>query len=188
MKPGPTPKTPLVWLWLAGFAWLALVPLARPAEAVILLTVDLQSYTLTALDAAEDVEALPLVLAVSVGSPAHPTPTGRYRPGRVILNPAWTPSEVARRFGAEPEPPSEAGPMGIAKIPFAQKGEVALHGGAVPIVLGKPISMGCVRLADAGMRALLDWLEERGALAAPRSEPSGEIVRAFRRTVQLEVR
>ena len=77
---------------------------------------------------------------VVLGSPARATPTGEHRAGRVILNPAWRPSDEALAAGARPLPPSLDGPMGVAKIPFADGGSVALHGGGDRLLLGKPVS------------------------------------------------
>jgi hypothetical protein len=76
--------------------------------------------------------------------------------------------------------------MGIAKIPLDAQG-FALHGGADPLLLGKPVSLGCVRLADADMLVLLAWLEKAGALAAPRAAAGGELHQALRRRVIFEV-
>lgn len=128
------------------------------------------------------------VLRVAVGSPAHPTPKGRFRMGRVILRPTWTPSDFARSAGARHEAASLGSPMGVAKIPFANGGAIALHGGGDPDVLGKPVSGGCVRVADADLLRLIAWLELQDALAPPRREASGEVVRDLWRTVRFRVR
>jgi hypothetical protein len=45
-----------------------------------------------------------------------------------------------------------------------------------------------VRLSDADMLVLLDWLERGGALAPERPRDNGEIHQAFRRPVAFEVR
>ena len=78
------------------------------------------------------------VLRVAVGSPAHPTPRGRFRMGRVILRPTWTPSDFARDAGAETESASLGSPMGVAKIPFAEGGAIALHGGGIRTCSASP--------------------------------------------------
>jgi len=77
--------------------------------------------------------------------------------------------------------------MGVAKIPLTSEG-LALHGGADPLLLGKPVSLGCVRLADADMLRLLDWLDGAGALASPRAAAGGELHQSLRRRVTFEVR
>jgi lipoprotein-anchoring transpeptidase ErfK/SrfK len=147
--------------------------------------VDLERFELVAVDAR--VPEAALVLPVATGSPRHPSPPGRYVPREVVRNPAWKPGNKARAWGAVPLAPSEDGPMGIAKIPLTGDG-FAVHGGANPLVVGKPISLGCVRLSDADMQALLDWLERAGALAEPRTRANGEIHHALRRPVAFEVR
>jgi hypothetical protein len=146
--------------------------------------IDLARFELAALDLRAGGE--PLVLAVATGTPANPTPTGRFRPWVVVRNPAWRPGPSARVRGAEAAEASEHTPMGIAKIPLDSQG-FTLHGGADPLLLGKPVSLGCVRLADADMLALLGWLERAGALAAPRATPGGELHQALRRRVTFEV-
>jgi len=77
--------------------------------------------------------------------------------------------------------------MGVAKIPFAEGGEIALHGGGDPRVLGKPVSGGCVRATDADILRLIAWLDLRGALAPPQPQRSGEVHRSITRPVRLRV-
>lgn len=127
------------------------------------------------------------VLRVAVGSPAHPTPPGRFRLGRVIFRPSWRPGAFALDAGARAIGASLRSPMGVAKLPFAENGGIALHGGGDPDVLGKPVSSGCVRAADADLLRLIVWLELRDGLAPPRVEASGEIVRDLGRTARLYV-
>jgi len=127
------------------------------------------------------------VLRVATGSPAHPTPTGRFRLGRVIFRPSWKPGDFAADAGAEAEAASLSSPMGVAKIPFANNGAIALHGGGDPDVLGKPVSGGCVRASDADLLRLIAWLELRGGLAPARTESSGQVVRDLSRRTRLRV-
>ncbi len=159
---------------------------AATRDPGLVLTIDRSRFELSARDARDGSQGPRL--PVAVGSPAHPTPSGRFSAHAVILNPAWHPSARARGNGAQVRPASSDGPMGVAKIPFAQGGEIALHGGGRPLLLGKPISNGCVRASDRDLLALLDWLEARGALAARRPQTDGEVERAFRRPVQVIVR
>jgi hypothetical protein len=127
-------------------------------------------------------------IRVVMGSPAHDTPGGEYSVGRVILNPAWNPSEGALTSGAVKLPASLDGPMGVAKIPFADGGSIALHGGGDPLLLGKPVSGGCVRARDADLLRVIAWLHAHGALTPAVEQPDGEIHRSFRRPVRLRVR
>jgi hypothetical protein len=155
------------------------------ADPGILLEVDRERFELTTRDLGADADG-PL-LSVALGSPANATPTGDFRLHQVIRNPEWRPGRIARAAGAEPVPASSSGPLGIAKIPFAPDG-IALHGGAHPLVLGKPVSMGCVRLADSDLLGLLDWLDAQGVLGPQREKPNGERPQGFRRPVRLRVR
>ena len=149
------------------------------------LVLDLESGELRAVDARTG--DIGPVLRVAVGSPAHPTPRGQFRLGRVILKPSWAPGGFAVEAGAHAERASLTSPMGVAKIPFAAKGSIALHGGGNPDVLGKPVSSGCVRASDADLLRLIAWLQLRGGLAPPREEASGEVVRDLWRTARLRV-
>jgi hypothetical protein len=152
----------------------------------LLLELDRNTYELRARDLATGVEGPPL--RVVLGSPAHPTPSGVFPLRIVVRNPGWNPGEVARASGALPVPPSSGGPLGIGKIPFAEGGEIALHGGADPLLLGKPVSLGCARATDDDLLRLIVWLEERRALARPQELASGEFHQHFRRPARVRVR
>lgn len=170
-------------LLLAIFAPLLL---GGAGERGVLLQLDRAHFTLTARDL--DRETTGPTLRVALGSPAHPTPSGEFPAYRVVLNPGWKPGPVARALGAKPVPPSARGPLGAGKIPFAEGGEIALHGGANPLLLGKPVSLGCVRALDEDLMALLDWLEAQGALDPVSSSGGREVQQAFRRPVRIVVR
>jgi hypothetical protein len=167
---------------------LLLMPLllAGARERGVVLELDREHFSLTARDLDHQVEGP--TLRVVLGSPAHPTPSGEFRVYTAVRNPAWHPGPIARGLGAEPEPPSDRGPLGVGKIPFAMQGEIALHGGAHPLLLGKPVSLGCVRALDADFLALLDWLEARGALQLEPPATGGEIVQVFRRPTRVVIR
>jgi hypothetical protein len=157
----------------------------RPRDPGILLELNRTTYQLTARDLS-DQDAGP-ALKVVLGSPAHPTPAGSFPIYQVVHSPEWQPGSVARARGAEPVPASAAGPMGIAKIPFAAGG-IALHGGAHPLLLGKPVSLGCVRTQDADLMHLIAWLGDRGALGKTRRQKNGESQQAFLRPARIVVR
>jgi hypothetical protein len=127
-------------------------------------------------------------IRVVLGSPAHDTPSGDFPVGRVILNPAWHPSAEAMAAGARKRPPSLNGPMGVAKIPFADGGSIALHGGGDALLLGKPVSGGCVRARDADLLRIIAWLHARDTLGRPQRLADGEIHRGFHRPVHFRVR
>lgn len=126
-------------------------------------------------------------LRVVIGSPSHPTPAGDFAVYQVVRNPSWKPGETARRRGATERPASSDGPLGVAKISFGPEG-VALHGGAREVLLGKPISLGCVRARDRDLLGLLDWLDGAGALGRRVPHPNGEETQRFSRPVRIVVR
>jgi len=168
---------------LAAVAALGLTGSAR--DPGVRVRLDLERFQLVAVDGRRPGDEL--VLPIATGSPAHPSPPGHYAPHEVVRNPGWKPGAQARAWGAQPIDPSAAGPMGVAKIPLRGDG-FALHGGANPLVVGKPVSLGCVRLSDPDMLAFLDWLDRAGALAAPHSSANGEIHQPLRRPVAFDVR
>ena len=151
----------------------------------ILLELDRASFELSARDLRGEADGprIPVVL----GSPLHPTPAGEFPLYQVIETPEWRPGPQARAAGARPVPASSRGPLGIAKIPFAPGG-VALHGGAHPLLLGKHVSLGCVRTDDGDLLGLIDWLRARGALGRSRERANGEAYRSFLRPAQLRIR
>ena len=166
------------------------IPLAsrestKPRDPGILLELNRTTYQLTARDLS-DQDTGP-ALKVVLGSPAHPTPAGTFPIYQVVHSPEWQPGSIARARGAEPVPASVAGPMGIAKIPFAAGG-IALHGGAHPLLLGKPVSLGCVRTQDADLDNLIAWLGDQGALGKNRRRENGESQQAFLRPARIVVR
>ncbi len=178
---------------LASFAFFAVG--ASPPDPGIELRLDRSRFEIEARDLRDGAQGPRL--RVALGSPGHPTPSGAWALERVILNPGWTPGPRARAAGARPEPPSTRTPMGAAKIPFSREGAYALHGGAIPLVLGKPVSSGCIRALDDALLDLIDWLGEQDALLdeaeALADAPAGpaeaaERHRRFRRPVRLYTR
>jgi hypothetical protein len=151
----------------------------------LVIELELDSFALRVRDVQRSVQGpeFPIV----TGSPAHPTPTGSFRAHSVVHNPSWEPGDTARRLGGEPIPASMDGPLGVGKIAFAADG-IALHGGAHPLLLGKPASLGCVRALDVDFARLVEWLEGQDALLPSRPQSDGERHQAFRRPIQVVVR
>jgi hypothetical protein len=160
--------------------------LAGVKDRGLVLELDRETFQLTARDLAHDVKGP--TLSVVLGSPAHPTPAGQFPIYSVVRNPGWRPGPYARSLGARAVPPSSSGPLGVGKIPFAPDG-IMLHGGADPLLLGKPVSLGCVRTRDRDLLILIDWLEERGALVrSPGADAGHEVHQALRRPARILVR
>lgn len=170
---------------LAALALCAPALLAGSRDPGLLIEVDRSRFEVRSRDLAAGVEGP--VLRVALGSPAHPTPPGDYPLYTLVQNPGWKPGPVARSRGARPVPPSESGPLGVGKLPFGG-GEIALHGGANPLLLGKPVSLGCARATDADLLRLIAWLEEREALVGRAVEVDGELHQRFRRPARVVVR
>ena len=170
--------------WLLLLACTPLLLAGNP-DPGLLLEVDLSRFEVRARDLAAGLDGP--VLPVALGSPGHPTPRGDFPLYTLVRNPDWKPGPVARSRGAEAVGPSPAGPLGVGKLPFAG-GEIALHGGASPLLVGKPVSLGCARATDADLLRLIDWLEERQALVAEPRDIGGELHRAFRRPARVVVR
>jgi hypothetical protein len=172
----------------AHFAWLLCLPwlIAGTADPGLLLELDRGTFEVRARDLASG--AVGPSLRVVLGSPAHPTPSGTFPLHVVVRNPGWSPGSFARSVGAHAVPPSAEGPLGVGKIPFAERGEIALHGGANPLLLGKPVSLGCARATDQDLLRLLDWLEQQRALQRPVALAGGELRQYFRRPARVSVR
>jgi L,D-transpeptidase ErfK/SrfK len=144
---------------------------AADPDPGLVIEIDRENYVLTAHDLRDDVAGP--ALRVAVGSPSHATPTGTFPLYQVVHDPAWHPGANARRKGAAAFAPSADGPMGVAKLPFAPGG-YAVHGGGQRVVLGKPVSLGCVRLTDTDILDLIAWMRERDALRDRAPRGSGE--------------
>jgi len=169
-------------------AWLLLAPwlVAGTTDPGVLLELDRTTFEVRARDLASG--AVGPSLKVVLGSPAHPTPSGRFPLHVVVRNPAWNPGAFARANGAHAVPSSARGPLGAGKIPFAEGGEIALHGGANPLLLGKPVSLGCARATDEDLLRLFSWLEQQRALQRPEQIAGGELRQYFRRPAHFAVR
>ncbi len=158
---------------------------ADRSDPGLLLKLDRQAYRLTSYDLRDGARGPSL--RVSLGSPAYATPAGRYAIREVIRNPGWKPGPDALALGARAVAPSPDGPLGIAKLPFGAGG-YALHGGAHPLLLGKPVSLGCVRALDEDLLGLLAWLDSRQALGEEEPQPDGERSRRLARRLRLVIR
>jgi len=184
-------RAPLSGLLLVVFVSLGLLGWDSSAAADpdpdpgFVLEIDSAAFRVSVRDARSG-ERGPSVEVV-LGSPAHETPHGDFPVAWVILRPSWHPSPSAQRAGAVPEPASLDSPMGVAKIPFAANGSVALHGGGDPRLMGRPVSGGCVRAGDGDLLRVIAWLDQHGALGPAREREDGEIHRPFQRPARVIV-
>lgn len=163
----------------------ALPWLCAASDPGLVVELDRERFEVRVRDLRDDREG-PGFLVV-IGSPSHPTPAGNFAVHEVVRNPRWDPGETARNRGARPRPASSDGPLGVAKIRFGPEG-VALHGGAREVLLGKPVSLGCVRARDRDLLALLDWMDRAGALGPRVPVGGGEETQRFQRKVRIVVR
>jgi hypothetical protein len=175
----------------ALFALLALCVAVVPGvhaqdDPGLVMELDREAYELRLWDERSG-EPGPLI-SVALGSPSNPTPSGSFPVTWVILRPSWTPGAGAQAAGAEAEGSSLSTPMGVAKIPFAGGGAIALHGGGDPRLIGQPISGGCVRAGDADLLRAIAWLDLQGALGEPRERADGEVHRPLHRPTRMIVR
>jgi lipoprotein-anchoring transpeptidase ErfK/SrfK len=102
--------------------------------------VDLSARRLTLYDNGN----VRLTAAVAVGSPATPTPTGRY-----YVNQRLVPADVAGPYG-----PGAVGISAFSNVltGWTQGGPIAIHGTDEPWSIGQALSNGCIRLPNATLR------------------------------------
>jgi hypothetical protein len=162
------------------------IDLADRSKDQLRLVLEIKTFSLSVRDPSDRV--IGPTIEVALGSPAMETPTGTFPLDRIILSPAWRPGAIAKRSGALSEPASIDTPMGAVKIPFANDGIIALHGGGDSRVLGKRISAGCVRATDADLLRVVAWLDRHDALLPDVENFEGELHRRFQRPVELIVR
>jgi lipoprotein-anchoring transpeptidase ErfK/SrfK len=104
------------------------------------IDVDLSRRRLTMFEAGRKV----LDATVAIGSPATPTPTGRY-----YVNQRLVPSDPTGPFG-----PGAVGISAFSNVltGWAQGGPIAIHGTDAPWSIGRAVSNGCVRLENPVLR------------------------------------
>jgi lipoprotein-anchoring transpeptidase ErfK/SrfK len=108
------------------------------------IVVDLSARRVTLFRAGRQV----LQTTAAVGSPATPTPTGRY-----YVNQRLIPDD--------PEGPYGPGAIGISAFSevltgWAQGGPVAIHGTNQPWLIGRAVSNGCIRVRNDVLRRLFE--------------------------------
>ena len=122
------------------FAALALLALATPARASLLISIDKAAQRMTVeLDGNQL-----FVWPVSTGLAGYDTPGGEYKPFRMERD------HFSREWDDAPMPHS---------IFFTQQGH-AIHGSNHVKAIGTPASHGCVRLEPANARILFDLVRQ----------------------------
>ena len=94
---------------------------------------------------------------VGIGQPGWETPTGSFSVTNKLENPTW------RHPLTEVEiQPSEANPLGDRWIEFfaSDQGAIGFHGTNQLATVGQAVSHGCLRMSNADVRELYDWVEE----------------------------
>ena len=91
----------------------------------------------------------PVLKAVAaIGSPATPTPTGRF-----YVNQRLIPEDTSGPFG-----PGAVGISAFSEVltGWTQGGPIALHGTNQPTLLGRAVSNGCLRLENGVIKRIFD--------------------------------
>ena len=105
---------------------------------------------------------------VSVGTKAHPTPSGTYKINHIVWNPAWVPPNAGWAKGKKATKPGDAkNPMKVVKI-FFKEPDYYLHGTGDEDNLGGAASHGCIRMSQKDAFNLGRYLMDHGG--APRSD------------------
>ena len=133
----------------------------NPSET-LRLEVDLSERTLSVIQEGEVVGTHP----VTVGSAAHPTPTGSYHIDWVVWNPSWHPPDNEWARGKEPVAPGWNNPMGRVKM-FFRKPAYYVHGTRELQDLGRAASHGCVRMSNADVLDVARVVMEHGGEPRP---------------------
>jgi L,D-transpeptidase catalytic domain len=129
----------------AAFGAAALVMLAAPARAEIVVNIDKNTQTMTvAVDGAQR-----YVWPVSTGRPGYDTPNGTFRPNRMDAD------HLSQEWDNAPMPHA---------IFFDMKGH-AIHGFFDVKHLGSPVSHGCVRISPDHATTLFNLVSSEGMKA-----------------------
>lgn len=100
---------------------------------------------------------------VAVGTPATPTPPGRYTIEAISADPTWYPTpRIRRAYAARGRelppsiPPGRGNPLGSYFVRL--QNAIGIHGTNQPSSIGQAASFGCIRLHDADVRELVSHL------------------------------
>lgn len=137
-------------------------PDRRPSSETLRIEVDLSERTLSVVEEGRVTETH----SVTVGSRAHPTPTGSYRIDRIIWNPSWNPPDSDWARGRKRMEPGPNNPMGRVKM-FFRHPTYYVHGTREVWDLGEAASHGCVRMSNADVLDVAQLVMQHGGEARP---------------------
>ena len=137
---------------------------AAQAPPLVELVVNVPAGRLAVVRHGEVVTTYP----VSVGTPKHPTLTGRYEVSKAVWNPWWHPPKSFWARNEKPTPPGPKNPMGRVKLYYEPL--FFIHGTAETAKLGAPASHGCVRMSNDDVIALAMRLHEHATPEIGRGE------------------
>jgi len=133
-----------------------------PTSETLRLEVSLSERTLSVVENGVVTQTHP----VTVGSSAHPTPTGSYRIDWLVWNPSWTPPNSEWARGKKPEGPGWNNPMGRVKM-FFKEPTFYIHGTRSVRELGEAASHGCVRMSNADVLRVAQIVMDHGGEKRP---------------------
>ena len=138
------------------------------------LEVDLESKQLTALNGDQSIAMYP----VAIGSPQWPTQTGQWEVKQVVWNPEWIPpKDEAWAEDRNPKAPGAPdNPLGRVQLVYDPPRTV--HGTNDPASIGKAVSHGSIRMANADVVQLARKVMEMAG--APKDESFYQRVRQHR--------
>ena len=134
--------------------------LAGPDDP-IQLRVDLSDRVLHVIVDEDDVIQ---TFGVAVGTDAHPTPTGRFRTGRIVWDPDWVPPRTEWARNLKPRAAGDpSNPMQGVKIYFREP-DYYIHGTNNPESIGSAASHGCLRMHAEEAKTLAAMIAEQGSV------------------------
>ena len=141
----------------SGAAWWS-TGRSSATDAPIKLEVSLSARELRVIEHGSNV----VTYGVAVGRPKHRTPTGTFRTGDIVWNPAWVPPPTDWAANKTYQPPGAASnPMQAVKIYF-QAPYYFIHGTNNPESIGEAASHGCIRMVPDDASALARRIERAG--------------------------